>query len=1457
MDEECWMRKIERFKQLPKKAIKKYFGSFLAKKGFLDQEAHKEIQKVASEITQTDKNYVWAFNAGQSGNDFRGNPKYLFIYVNKYRKDITAYWLSGSEKTTAFVRSLGYCAYTVGTLEANLAAEKTGVLVAEQVKIAIPDGMHHVKYLNLYHGVGAKDVERVLVTGGMAENLAHKYILHNQFYRNNQLFLCPSPMMEEDFKRMCGVDEDKVVCAGYPRNIYQKYFEPIVTFPHDLLAQKGLDAEYKLAVYAPTYRQGLTEDTFHLAIPDMDRLIEVCKKKKLLFIFKMHPVMENEYAYLKMKEKYKKNPYVWFWDNKDDFYEIIDKIDLAVIDYSSIFTDFVSAGVPHYIRYVFDYEEAVTGLNHDYMKVTTGKLCYCFEELLDAMETYRERDDLEGIQRINDLYWKHSGKDSFEKIIRQTLEFVPQDRTFPTLYSFDIFDTLISRKVLAPEGIFYRIQERMREEGQDYPEHFVEHYPEIRMHAEKDVREYYHKTMETRHSERREIYMKDIFDKLQWIYGLTDEQASFLMETEKQEELDNSIPLEENIQKVKDLIARNETVVLISDMYLPTEVVTAMLEKADPALAKLPLFLSSEYGVQKTTKKLFMEVYKSFHPFYDFGKWIHFGDTRLPDVTMPRRLGIVARQVAKPEFNEYENMLVSKLGTYDSYLVAALMARFRAKHIFAKEKFTYNYVSLCFVPYISWVLRDAVQRGYETLYFISRDGHFLKKIADVIIEKRNLPIRTKYIYASRRTWRIPSCVNEIDEGFWLNYGNFSGVDSYKKLLKAMSITEEQFMELFPKLAYLKQSGEISLEEREKLIEIIKNSDAYREVLLEEAKKLRIPVGGYLEQEINPNEKFAMVEYWGRGYTQESFTSIWKTIAGEDVKSYFYYSRTILPSNEDNIRYNFTTNSSSQIFIEAIFANMPYKSIEGYQEVNGKYEPVIEPIICDEELFEDMEKYLVQFAGDYESLELTDRDRTDRELYNFILDYYQEYQEDEMFVHVLAPLIDSVSIYGAKQEFAPAFTEADLQKMREKVQRGHLTRSTRISVARAFQPVQEEYRKMYQLRESDRQNTGYLLPDSTIKKNEMYAAETKKYIKGQIKKQEIYNQLAEKYPVENKILLMADEKELSYTGFYMLNQILEQQKDFQVRQIGVGESEDHEHLLAEIASARFILSLKPLIYLSMLKLREETQIIVLGESAFPYIYGKHDTPRMSKKQKEYEQATNRVDISQVQISSDYLISALAERYDIKRENSFRIRGNCQTDIYFNPTLVQSCREKLWKAFPEAKGRTVILYIPSVRYRTKQTNYKEFLNLNRLKELLGDGYAVISHIPMMDLEVVQPLTIKGFAQNITPDLFLREAVCAADIVVGDYRDTFFEATIAKKPVFMTSYDADTYLKDRKTICPIEDVLVGPVIDSEEGLAKELGRIDRYDFSKEEAFRKKYLTYCDGKSSQRVVDYLVSNK
>ena len=85
----------------------------------------------------------------------------------------------------------------------------------------------------------------------------------------------------------------------------------------------------------------------------------------------------------------------------------------------------------------------------------------------------------------------------------------------------------------------------------------------------------------------------------------------------------------------------------------------------------------------------------------------------------------------------------------------------------------------------------------------------------------------------------------------------------------------------------------------------------------------------------------------------------------------------------------------------------------------------------------------------------------------------------------------------------------------------------------------------------------------------------------------------------------------------------------------------------------------------------------------------------------------------------------------------------------------------------------------------------------------------------------------------------------------------AALMRKPIFMTNYDADKVLKDKELVCTMEEVQVGPMVDSEEKLAEHLSKLDEYDYSKQEAFCKKYFTYCDGKSAERVAQYIESAK
>ncbi len=496
-------------------------------------------------------------------------------------------------------------------------------------------------------------------------------------------------------------------------------------------------------------------------------------------------------------------------------------------------------------------------------------------------------------------------------------------------------------------------------------------------------------------------------------------------------------------------------------MYLPKEFIQKLLIKADSILGEIPLYLSSHYGVQKTTKKLYLKVYEDSN--YNYKEWIHYGDNRLADGNMASKLNIKTNIHSISEFNGYENSLVNKIQTYDSYLVSALMARFRTENNNdAIECYSYSYVTLYWIPYVSWVIKDALKKGIKSLYFISRDGYHLKRVADTIIDIKKLDLKTKYIYGSRKAWRIPSFINKIDDEFFGKFGNFTKVNSYENLLKAMDINEEKFEAIFPHLKFLKNSDLIDEKNRKYIISTINLSSKYKEYLLVQAKKERAIVNRYLLQEINFEEKFAFVEYWGRGYTQDCLTRLIKDATGKNINNPFYYARSIYQTKGNSVRYNYTTNNSSLIFVEALFANLPYQSVEAYEIKNNKIVPVINKRENDSRLHEALKKNLVKFCNDFYKSDFINEDAIERELFRFSLSYYNRTQYDRYIVSNIAHLKDSVELYGKEAEFAPAITWKTIYN---RIFKGENFKPTTKSITMSMSRTPKSIKRIYKFKKN--------------------------------------------------------------------------------------------------------------------------------------------------------------------------------------------------------------------------------------------------------------------------------------------------------------------------------------------------------------------------------------------------------
>lgn len=314
------------------------------------------------------------------------------------------------------------------------------------------------------------------------------------------------------------------------------------------------------------------------------------------------------------------------------------------------------------------------------------------------------------------------------------------------LYSFDVFDTLITRSTATPEGIFLLMQKYLREgKGTSvFSDELVNHFPALRIDSEKNARRFHPKT---------EIHIKQIYDVMGQMTRLSLKDKTFLMELEEHCELACVVGIEKNIKKLKALIARGEKVILLSDMYLPAAAIRRMLLKADEIFDKIPLYVSCEHGVTKSSGLLYAMVHEKEN--VDYPQWVHYGDNEISDVNVPRLFGIRAKRVPSPVMRLWERAMADYFHLESDLMLQLILGC--SNKLCRNEKseafqIGASCASLILFPYVAWVIQSALERNISKLYFIARDGFLLKKIADIYIDKNRLDIKTKYLYGSRQAW---------------------------------------------------------------------------------------------------------------------------------------------------------------------------------------------------------------------------------------------------------------------------------------------------------------------------------------------------------------------------------------------------------------------------------------------------------------------------------------------------------------------------------------------------------------------------------------------------------------------------------------------------------------------------------------------------------------------------------
>lgn len=300
--------------------------------------------------------------------------------------------------------------------------------------------------------------------------------------------------------------------------------------------------------------------------------------------------------------------------------------------------------------------------------------------------------------------------------------------------SFDIFDTLITRRIYSPEDIFSIIEQKYK----------LDHFKEKRIQADSIARKQL----------GRDINLDDIYTVLQSSFNA--KKLTRAKEFEQQLEIEFCIPRTEILEIFRSLIAERKTVILVSDMYLASSTIKAMLKKCG-YIGYQKLYLSNDLNARKDTKTIWQFVRQD----YPHQKIVHIGDNRLSDITYPKEFSIDTIEIPSGKTLAKQSSINQYMGDSpnnidDSIFWGTIINGFLFNSPFTPVQYIGNLSTLGYLFYgpifdafFAYITSHTTSK--DQLLFLSREGYYLQKLYLKYAKLSHLtPLKNYYFLASRR-----------------------------------------------------------------------------------------------------------------------------------------------------------------------------------------------------------------------------------------------------------------------------------------------------------------------------------------------------------------------------------------------------------------------------------------------------------------------------------------------------------------------------------------------------------------------------------------------------------------------------------------------------------------------------------------------------------------------------------
>lgn len=381
---------------------------------------------------------------------------------------------------------------------------------------------------------------------------------------------------------------------------------------------------------------------------------------------------------------------------------------------------------------------------------------------------------------------------------------------------------------------------------------------------------------------------------------------------------------EEWLKIVNALERMNKKIICISDFYLGKKMIARIFENHGILNYIDRIYVSSEYLVTKRSGRLYDKVLENIEVRPE--KILMIGDNKHSDYDMPLQKGLKAYHIDRVKQHEYYKEHEKKI-----HNIEAIIQELKKVNQRTTESFFENTVFSLYA-FIDTLYSTLLQKKVKNVFFLSREGEFLKKLFDYYKEVQGYKdvqkINSHYIIVSRKSTFLPSLKELEIEGFNSLFRQYRAISLYD-FLSSLNYEESLSEEIANQL-------QVELKERQE--------DFPTSELFNRLKTLPLFIDSYDCKRIQQNENFKKyINQYGVDIAREGLHIVdvgWKgtiqdniyKIYEEKIPVYGYYMGLVATGDMRESNYKFG------LLFNCIEEKTPYFSV--YNENRALFEMLL-------------------------------------------------------------------------------------------------------------------------------------------------------------------------------------------------------------------------------------------------------------------------------------------------------------------------------------------------------------------------------------------------------------------------------------------------------------------------------------------------------------------------------------